>query len=81
MADKPLMVPLDPILDFITDNVYDPGHGFLTPQPDWNIPAESLLDRLCELANISKEEMGKRFDKARKRVHGPDVDKPKRKTR
>ena len=59
----------DKLLDFITGNVYDPGHGLLGP-PDWAVDAKLLLDHLREQAGLSEEEMTERYDQARKRVHG-----------
>lgn len=63
-------VDLDDILDIITSLVYDEGHGFLYPTPSWVVPAESLLDELCDKLNIPQEIMAEQFDKARQRVHG-----------
>ncbi len=32
-----------------------------------------LMDKLAELAGLTKEQLGERFDAARVRVHGADV--------
>jgi hypothetical protein len=68
-----MKILLEPLLDWITSNVYDSGHGLLGP-PSWVIDAETILDKLRELAGISKHEMTVAYDQARIRVHGRNVD-------
>ena len=62
-------IDLDKLLDYITSEVYDAGHGLLSPVPDWVIQAEDLITHLCEQTGLSTEEMGDKFDEARKRTH------------
>lgn len=66
-------VSLNKVLDFITENVYDSGHGFLYPEPNWTLDAVAILDELRDLAGLSEEGMAAAFDQARVRVHGPNV--------
>ena len=63
---------LNPILDYVTKNCYDEGHG-LDPYSDFVINAMDLLECLRELSGMSEEEMHHAFDDARVRVHGPNV--------
>jgi hypothetical protein len=63
------LVDLDKLLDWVTANVYDSGHGLLGP-PNWVVDGIPLLDHLLEQTGLSAAEMGARFDAARRRVHG-----------
>jgi hypothetical protein len=63
-------VPLDPILEYIAENVYDYYHGLGPTQ--WVIDAIPFIDRLVELTGLSVEEMSVAYDQARVRVYGPD---------
>lgn len=60
---------LEKLLDHITENVYDAGHGLLLER-QWVIDAEPMLDLIRDLLGVSTPEMTKLFDEARKRVHG-----------
>lgn len=62
-------INLPKLLDWITGNVYDEGHGLLGP-PSWVVQTNGLLDHLCEQTGISQEKMSFMFDEARFRVHG-----------
>jgi hypothetical protein len=64
-----MTVELEKLLDYITENVYDEGHGLL-PGSAWVLNAASLLEYLAEQCHMTEEEMGKAFDEARIRVHG-----------
>lgn len=66
-------VKLEPLLDWITSNTFDKGHGLLG-SPEFVVNAVGLLDHLTSQVKISRDEMHKLFDEARVRVHGPDID-------
>lgn len=62
-------IDLDKLLDWITSEVYNYGHGVL-PGSSFVVDAEGLLDHLRDQTGIATEEMTARFDAARVRVHG-----------
>jgi len=64
----PIAIDLDKLLEHITQNCFDYGHGIL-PGTEFVLSATGLLDYLTEQTEMSKEEMGERFDEARLRVH------------
>ena len=63
-----MKIDLEKLLEYITQNCFDYGHGIL-PGTEFVISATGLLDHLTEQTDMSKEEMGSLFDKVRERVH------------
>jgi hypothetical protein len=70
--NKSRAVDLNWLLDYLTANVYDTGHGLLPGSP-WAVDAEPMLDALAQRLEISKERLGILFDEARRRVHGTET--------
>lgn len=69
-------INVDKLLDYVTENVYDSGHGLLSPVPTWVIDTMGLLDFVKDQLGISTPEMTKLFDDARVRVHGEGAKVP-----
>lgn len=63
-------IDLDKLLDHITANVYDEHRG-LWPDRVWVVNARSLLRAIARACNLTDDEMERRFDEARARVHSP----------
>ena len=62
----------DNLMDWITEHVYDYGHGLLGPTSNWVVDAFPLLYFIRKEEGLTEQEMKTRYDQARMRVHGPE---------
>jgi hypothetical protein len=70
---KAVKIDLMPLLEYVTKETFDYGHGLL-PGSSFVVDAHGLLDWLREHTKMTKDQMHDAFDQARINVHGKEVD-------